>query len=38
MRGYLETIPTSIIIHPDPAFLGLIAAIESERTAPPIQA
>jgi glucokinase len=38
MRGYLEAIPTSIIIHTDPAFLGLIAAIESERTAPPIQA
>jgi glucokinase len=38
MRGYLETIPTSIVIHTDPAFLGLIAAIESERAAPPIQA
>ncbi len=38
MRGYLATIPTSIIMHSDPAFLGLIAAIESERTAPPIQA
>ncbi|MBV8745614.1 MAG: glucokinase [Xanthobacteraceae bacterium] len=38
MRGYLETIPTSIILHTDPAFLGLIAAIESERAAPPIQA
>jgi glucokinase len=38
MRGYLETIPTSIIMHSDPAFLGLVAAIESERTAPPIQA
>jgi glucokinase len=37
MRGYLETIPTSIIMHTDPAFLGLIAAIESERAAPPIQ-
>jgi len=38
MRGYLETIPTSIVIHTDPAFLGLVAAIESERAAPPIQA
>jgi glucokinase len=38
MRGYLETIPTSIIMHTDPAFLGLVAAIESERAAPPIQA
>jgi glucokinase len=38
MRGYLETIPTSIIMHSDPAFLGLVAAIESERAAPPIQA
>jgi glucokinase len=38
MRGYLETIPTSIITHTDPAFLGLVAAIESERAAPPIQA
>jgi glucokinase len=38
MRGYLETIPTSIIVHTDPAFLGLVAAIESERAAPPTQA
>jgi glucokinase len=38
MRGYLEAIPTSIIMHGDPAFLGLIAAIESQRTAPSIQA
>jgi glucokinase len=38
MRGYLETIPTSIIMHTDPAFLGLVAAIESERVAPPLQA
>jgi glucokinase len=37
MRGYLETIPTSIIMHTDPAFLGLVAAIESERAAPTIQ-
>jgi glucokinase len=37
MRGYLETIPTSIIMHNDPAFLGLVAAIESERKAPRIQ-
>jgi glucokinase len=36
MSGYLETIPTSIIIHTDPAFLGLIAAIESERNARPV--
>jgi glucokinase len=35
MRGYLETIPTSIIMHADPAFVGLVAAIESESAAPP---
>ena len=38
MRGYLEAIPTSIVMHNDPAFLGLVAAIGSESAAPPPQA
>src|SRR5262249_14416190 len=35
MRGYLEAIPTSIVMHTDPAFWGLVAALESESAAPP---
>jgi glucokinase len=31
VRAYLESIATRVIVHPDPAFLGLIAIIESER-------
>jgi glucokinase len=34
VRAYLESIPTSVIVHPDPAFLGLISIIESERSIP----
>ena len=31
VRAYLETIPTSVILHRDPAFLGLVSIIERER-------
>jgi len=34
VRAYLEAIPTSVIVHPDPAFVGLISIIESERGIP----
>jgi glucokinase len=34
VRAYLEAIPTRVIVHPDPAFLGLISIIESERRIP----
>jgi glucokinase len=38
MRPYVEAIPTSVILHADPAFLGLLAVIEAERPSPPLQA
>jgi glucokinase len=34
VRAYLEAIPTSVIVHSDPAFVGLISIIESERGIP----
>jgi len=34
VRAYLEAIPTSVIVHPDPAFVGLISIVESERGIP----
>ena len=34
VRAYLEAIPTRVIVHPDPAFVGLISIIESERGIP----
>lgn len=30
-RGYLESIPTKLIVEPDPAFLGLVAFAEDRR-------
>src|SRR5262245_19925451 len=38
MRHYVEAIPTSIILHRDPAFLGLLAILEAERGAAPPRA
>jgi glucokinase len=32
-RGYLEAIPTNVIIHPDTSFLGLKSFIEQQRAA-----
>ncbi len=38
VRAYLETIPVSVILHRDPAFLGLVSIIERERGISPTQA
>jgi glucokinase len=35
VRSYLEAISTSVIVHPNPAFLGLVSIIETENLAVP---
>jgi len=32
VRAYLETVPTSVVMHRDPAFLGLVSIVERERS------